>query len=244
MSIDLRQLLVGKQRQLSTEFEAARAALEHPGAKGDGAEMDWRTVVKEFLPERYEVSRAFVLDADGEPSEQLDVVIHDRHYCPLLFERGGHCYIPAESVYAVFDVKQEIKKGTIDEAAQKVQSVRRLRRTSVDIPHAGGTYDAIALEPILGGILAGVSSWTDPLGDRLEDALTEAPDKLDLGCTLLHGAFEAEWPADGETPNLVKSDPDVGLIFFLVRLFTRLRAMRTVPAIDLEEYARTLEQNA
>ena len=45
-------------------------------------------------------------------------------------------YIPAESVYAVFEVKQDVK-GYIDYAAQKVESVRRLKRTSIEMVASG-----------------------------------------------------------------------------------------------------------
>jgi hypothetical protein len=45
-------------------------------------------------------------------------------------------YIPAESVYAVFEVKQDVK-GNIDYAAQKVESVRRLKRTSIEMVASG-----------------------------------------------------------------------------------------------------------
>jgi hypothetical protein len=242
MSIDLRELLVAKQGQLSSSFEAARKALSHPVAKGDGSEMDWRKVIEDFLPQRYRVSRAFAVDADGQATDQLDIVIHDRQYCPLFFERGDHLYIPAESIYAVFEVKPELTKSTVGYASDKLGSVRKLRRTSIDIPHQGGTFSAPEPAPILGGILVGRSSWEDPLGDKLREALSEASERLDLGCTLAHGAFEVEW--NSEDPELVKSSVDVGLIFFLMRLFTRLRDMRTVPAIDLDEYAKTLIQGS
>jgi hypothetical protein len=60
--------------------------------------------LSEILPSRYQVSKGFVVDSDSMRSEQIDVIIHDRVFSPLLWEDGGYMYVPAESVYAVFEV--------------------------------------------------------------------------------------------------------------------------------------------
>jgi hypothetical protein len=113
----------------------------HPDAKGDVGEVNWHAVLDGrhdrggFLPGRYAVSSAFVLDADGETSDQIDLVIHDAHFCPLLFEHAGHRYVPSESVYAVVEVKPELNRDYVLYAAKKTASVRAIRRTSVPIIH-------------------------------------------------------------------------------------------------------------
>jgi len=57
---------------------------------------------------------------------------------------------------------------------------------------------------------------------------------LDLGCCLQHGSFE-------QTRTLRISSHDESLIFFVLRLRERLRAMAPAPAIDLMQHARTLQ---
>jgi len=104
VSIDLRQILRHHQEHLLAGLEKSRAIFENAEAKGDASEFEWLTVVGNFLPQRYQATAAFVLDSEGNHSDFIDVVIHDRHYCPLLFEQGGQKYIPAESVYAAFEV--------------------------------------------------------------------------------------------------------------------------------------------
>ena len=111
MPVDLRRLLVGRQEQLATDLRVTRELLEHPGAKGDASEFDWRSAIESFLPNRYRVSKAFIVDSEGEVSDQIDLVIHDRHYCPLFFEQAGQMFIPAESVYAVFDIQARTRSG-------------------------------------------------------------------------------------------------------------------------------------
>lgn len=126
--VDLRTLLLAKQEILSSHL-AASSAHWHPGAKGDVAEVNWQAALDGrhgrdgFLPGRYAVSSAYVIDSDGNRSEQIDLVIHDAHFCPLLFEQAGHRYIPAESVYAVFEIKPEISRDYVLYAGQKAASV-------------------------------------------------------------------------------------------------------------------------
>jgi hypothetical protein len=201
------------------------------------------TVIDDFLPNRYLCSSAFVLDSDGNVSEFIDVVIHDRHFCPLLFEQGGQKYIPAESVYAALETKQQIDKGNIEYAADKGASVRRLHRTNSPIRHAGGTYEPRPLFPIITGILATESNWSPPFGDSFHDAIAATAGentKLDIGCALRHGAFDIDWTSD-DPPKVTISTAESSLLFFLMHLFGRLQALGTVPAIDLTAYGRSLE---
>jgi hypothetical protein len=132
VAIDLQEILKHHQASLLADLDMARSVFANAEAKGDATEFEWLKVIDEFLPNRYLCSAAFVLDSNGDVSEFIDIVIHDRHFCPLLFEQGGQKYIPAESVYAVLETKQKIDKGNIEYAAGKGASVRRLHRTQPD----------------------------------------------------------------------------------------------------------------
>ena len=56
----------------------------------------------------------------------------------LPFDSG--LLIPAESVDAVVEVKQVLTRQHVRNAGLKIASVRRLKRTSVPVPFAGGCY--------------------------------------------------------------------------------------------------------
>jgi len=241
MTIDLRRLFLSLQSQLVATLEAGRKVISHPGAKGEAAELRWREMLADHLPSRYQVSKAFVIDAHGSLSDQIDVVVHDRQYSPLLFNQDGALYVPAESVYAVFEVKQELNREAVEYSGSKAASVRRLRRTSAAIPHAGGTFAPRPVFPILAGILCLDSSWNPPLGTALIDSLIDlaGENRLDLGCVARHGAFEISYP-DAEAPRIEQTTADNALIFFFLRLLHRLQQLGTVPAIDLKEYGRSL----
>jgi len=239
--VDLRNLFLHLQGQLEALLQSNRAVIGHPGAKGTATEEGWREMLGEYLPNRYCVSKAFVIDADGGQSDEIDLVIYDRQYSPFLFKQGGAVFIPAESVYAVFEVKQSLTGETVEYAIEKAASVRRLRRTSVSITHAGGSFTPRPPFPILAGLLALESEWKPPLGaplvERLEAGAPEG--RLDLLCALRHGSAEATYP-ERNGVHLDASAPDAALIFFFLRLLERLQGLGTVPAINLREYGKAL----
>ena len=136
----LPQLLAGLHDDIERRLATARKAFVHPGTKGDASESIWLQLFQTYLPQRYRAASAHVVDSKGTFSDQIDVVLFDRQYSPFIFHYEGQTIVPAESVYAVFEAKQTINAGQIDYAQQKVASVRRLYRTSLPIPHAGGTY--------------------------------------------------------------------------------------------------------
>src|SRR5207253_2035678 len=114
----------------------------HPVSSGDASEEVWLELLTKYLPKRYMADKAFVVDSNGVFSQQIDVLIFDRQYTPFIFEFKGEKIVPAEGVYAVFEAKQSINAAQVGYAQAKVASVRKLHRTSLPIPHAGGTYPA------------------------------------------------------------------------------------------------------
>lgn len=233
---DLGQTFMLRQEQLLATLGVGRSVGVHPVAVGDDTELNWKGMLESILPVRYRVGKGFAVDADGGRSEQVDLLVYDRHFSPVLLDVGEYVFVPAEAVYAVLEVRQELSKQTIVYAGGKVESVRRLRRTSAPVPYVEGEYKPKELHPILGGLLTMESAWTPPLGDPLGRALQEAPTTLDLGCALRHGSFEAL----AGTESLVKSASDSALIFFVLTLLKRLQSLASVPAIVYEEYSRAL----
>ena len=188
------QLLAGLHDDIEQRLHTARKSFGHPGTKGDASERVWLDLLETHPPQRYKAETAHVVDCKGAFSDQIDVVIFDRQYSPSIFRFEGSTIIPAESVYAVFEAKQAINADQVRYAQNKVGSVRRLYRTSLPIPHAGGTFDLKQLTPVLGGLLTFESDWSPPLGKALVAALEAGqPDtRLDLGCVAAHGVFSCD----------------------------------------------------
>ncbi len=175
----LGQLLENLHRDIQQRLEIARQSFAHPGVKGDASEEIWLTLLRTYLPARYEAINAHVVDSKGNFSDQIDIVIRDRQYSPFIFSYEKQLVVPAESVYAVFEAKQTVDATLSDYASSKAESVRKLHRTSLPIPHAGGTYPAKPLSPILAGIVSFQSEWSPSLGNTLITHLsTDDPSTL------------------------------------------------------------------
>lgn len=229
----LRDAFARVQTNLQGEMELASQSISHAATMGSVNEEHWVGIFRSYLPNRYDVATGIVIDSLGNRSDQIDVVVFDRHFTPTLLDQKSHRYIPAEAVYAMFECKPTIDKAYIEYAEKKAASVRRMHRTSVSIAHAGGVYQPKESFRILAGLLAPRTDWADGLGDSFRRNLgTECISKLDCGCALEHGSFDFH---DGE---LVVATEQGALMFFLFRLLSRLQSLGTVPAIDWAAYSR------
>ncbi len=232
----LSQLLAGLHDDIEQRLAIARKSFSHPGTKGNASERVWLELLQNYLPHRYQAATAHIVDSQGQFSDQIDVVIFDRQYSPFIFKFEGQVIVPAESVYAVFEAKQVINAGQVSYAQDKAQSVRRLTRTSLHIPHAGGIFPPKPLPYILAGLLTLDSDWSPALGQALLDALGGEPERrLDLGCVAAHGIFECD-----ATECFAFKPEGKPATAFLFELIARLQTSGTVPMIDIRAYAKWL----
>jgi len=233
----LSKLLANLHDDIEHRLAKVRESFGHSTTKGDASEHVWLEMLQTYLPKRYHAKKAHVVDSNGLFSQQIDVVIFDRQYSPFIFDYEGQIVVPAESVYAVFEAKQTINAGEVTYAQDKAASVRKLYRTSLPIPHAGGTYPPKPLAHILGGVLTFESDWTPALGEPLIDALGrgKADSRLDLGCVAAHGIFGCD-----ATECYAITPQGKPATAFLLELIARLQASATVPMIDVRAYARWL----
>lgn len=235
---NLKRVLATLHDDIQRRLESARASFGHPDAKGDSSERIWLELLQTYLPRRYEAKTAFVVDSLGKFSQQIDVVVFDRQYSPFIFHFEGQAVVPAESVYAVFESKQAITSTEVSYAKEKVASVRRLHRTSLPIPHAGGVYPAKPPGHIHGGLLTFESNWRPALGRSLLKALAggDSNGQLDIGCVAAHGYYFLNRPA--KTYEIVTGEKPATA--FLFKLISDLQFKATVPMIDIQAYAKWL----
>ena len=227
--IDLHKIFCRVQQQMLANL-AASEIFEHPTACGAATEQHWIDLFNRYLPQRYRATSAFIIDADGRRSRQIDIAVYDHFYSPLLFHHDSGPHIPAESVYAVFEVKQTLCAKWIADAGRKAASVRKLRRAAAPILPPKPPFR------ILAGILSLDAVWAGPFPDRVSALLRRLPpeESLDLGCTLRKGAFEHS------NSTLTFSNPEQSLIYFVLTLLEKLQKQGTAPPIDLKQYARHL----
>lgn len=238
-STKLHQLFRAHQDVLLAELGLS-SVHDHPDAKGDNSENSWRKMLSKYLPERYRVDKGFVIDHESSVSDQIDIIIYDRYYSPIVFNENGNLYIPAESVFAIVESKQELDKGHVEYARDKALSVRRLKRTSAPIRQMNNTVATkVDAKRVLAGIVTTRSDWSPPFGDAFQNAIDSAAtvSPIDFGCALNHGSFSVTY---GETssPEISTSSNESSLISFFVDLVARLQEMGNPPAINLRQYYR------
>ncbi|MEP0009201.1 MAG: DUF6602 domain-containing protein, partial [Balneola sp.] len=190
---------------------------------------------------------------------QLDLVIYDQHFTPFVFKQDGALYIPAEGVYAVFEVKPEINKGYIEYAGDKIASVRKLYRTSTNIIDRGRLFDPRPLTKIIGGLLAVKSSISnDTIEKHLKSLKSE--ETFDMGCAVATGSFYVQYDGkenpdvqdfnkriktyykDRKIEDIEFSSSKHSLVTFFLQLSRYLQqSIGTVAAIDLGAYAKSMK---
>ncbi len=238
----LNRLFKRVHQELCCKLELARESLDHPTSKGTESEDAWIKLFRDYLPRRYDVHRAFVIDSKDAVSDQMDIVVHDRQFSPFVLHADNGFHVPAESVYAVLEVRQAMNARNIEYAGNKIASVRRLHRTSMPIRHAGGEYPAKLPHHILGGLVTLDNDWSPPFGDSFREAIakTAYDGPIDIGCAAKHGMFEVKY-APNEAPAVAAERAEAALALFLLRFIARLQSVATVPCIDVLAYAANLQ---
>lgn len=264
-SIDLKQLFNGLQKQMSALLNTNREFIEHPGSKGDALENAWIEWLRKYLPNRYSVDKAIVIDHEGNTSQQMDVVIYDNWFTPFIFNQNGFYYIPAEGVYAVFEVKPDIQgnvrdKTYIEYAGEKIESVRMLKREAASFINGGIKHKPRPLTKIVGGILCSTNSFTHKNNDTITGHLKALHNlrSIDLGCIADYGSFYIDYNPNEE---IVIVGQDAYLQFYAKRKFNKIKfseanhsfvtffmqltrylqqAIGTIPAINLNAYLENI----
>ena len=227
-----------KQAQMEASFEA-NSAFSHSTTKGDATEDEWICWFKNFGA-KYKAEKAIIIDSEGNTSGQIDIVLYDAYYSPLIFENNGQKYIPVESVFAVFEVKQNLNADHIKYAQKKIESVRQLKVVSGDIYTLdGGCHRGKTPYEIIGGLLTYKSDWAiDNIINNLEKTLSDTKklNKINFICCLKAGTYDFTYQIEcssfmGENVELLtnittNSNGNNGVLisayFKLLRMLTKL----------------------
>lgn len=231
----LKEIYQEIQNQFVQKLQNSRGVFGHPGTKGEVSESEWIGLLTDYLPHRYKAGRAFVMDFEGNESDQIDLVVYDSHFTPRLYAQNGNQFIPAESVYAVFEVKQNLSREHIEYAKSKAESVRKLKRTTDAVIHAGGQFEARQPPEILAGILTYESDYSPAISLVAQKNIMEE-DKLrllNLGCIANSSSFYID---DGK----IITSENLPIAIFFMNLVRMLARMGSAPPIKYSEYLKSL----
>ena len=221
--INFRSLFTALDEEMELKLSNKIDQIYHPTAKGDESELNWIGLLREYLPERYRIDSGFVIDHNGNISDQIDIIIYDRHYTPLIFKGEKVIYIPIEGVYAIFEVKQNCNKRNCMYAVNKLKSVKNLDPKPTEFKQVNGLSKTEPFE-ILGGLLTKIGS------KKIFDDITTTSE-LTFVVILNYGV---------KIKTINKHDfeieKDLKLAFYLLKLTHRLRLLGTVSAMDTDIY--------
>lgn len=247
--INLNDLYVSMQDEMISRLNIGKIAIAHPGTKGDETESNWVEWFENYLPKRYKVDKGIIIDSNGKQSDQIDIIIYDTQYTYLVFRHDKTLLIPAESVYAVFEVKPNLNKANMEYASEKVKSVRELHRSSARIKHAGGEYDPKPLHEIIGGLLTTGCDWESPIASNVAKYINGGSrhERFDIVSSIKdstyivdNNTFEQNYNEEEKAP-IQFCDGEDSLVFLLLNLLKKLQNIGTVPAVDFSEYAKNIE---
>lgn len=227
--INIENLFSALDEEMHQKLSSKIDEIYHPTAKGTETELNWIGLLRNYLPVRYSIDSGFVVDHEGNISEQIDIIIYDRHFTPFIFRGENVVYIPAEGIYAVFEVRPKLSKANYDYAVKKLNSVKGLKRTSASFVHILGK-DKKDLFDVIGGILTkenGSQSVYENLKIGSELAIVLC---LNCGIKVIGGK------------TIIAQDKKPILAFFLLKLIEKLRLLGSVPALEVDKYLGFIEK--
>lgn len=221
--ISLKSVFSNIQRIMKVLLEVNQDSIKHPVEKGTAAEVCWKNFLRQYLPQQYAVDSAIIINAMGEMSEQIDIVIYDALHTPYILNQDNFKYIPIECVYAIFEVKQVLNRSTIEYACNKYKSVKQLG--DVDITR---------------GILCSKTGLKN--NEKIKEVVTKGD--LQLGCAI-DKFFE------NNNGDCLVYDKETNLMSFIFILMKHLRSIEENEEnrepnfkkreIDFDEYLRNTD---
>jgi hypothetical protein len=101
------------------------------GEDGRYKEIIFANVLQRALPNIAKVGTGFVIGKNNEVTRQIDIIVYDRRY-PMFFQKDNFIIAPAESVFAIIEVKTRAESDNIIKAIQNALYNGRIIEDSVD----------------------------------------------------------------------------------------------------------------
>lgn len=115
--------------KMTTEVSIIKE-FNHNGEKGREAEGILKNFFKEMLPKKVSTGTGFALSNAGKYTNQIDIMLYDRHHTPPIFQGYENTVINIDSVFATIETKLTYyNKASIVATAQK--SANKIKRMAL-----------------------------------------------------------------------------------------------------------------
>jgi hypothetical protein len=113
-----------KITSLKKEFEVNQD-IEHQGVKGSFNEIELASLIKDVIPQRYQVTKGIIENSKGEQSHETDILIYDNEILPL-YMKNDLTFVPVEAVKYNFEVKSTLNATEVKTTIEKFRKFREI----------------------------------------------------------------------------------------------------------------------
>lgn len=122
----LRQFFEASSESMKLYFKQVTSQIEHHGEKGSAREEKIKELLEKYLPRKYSLTNGTVINAKDKQSKQVDIIIHDNLFTPILEDFQSSKVIPIESLYGMIEVKSTLSKVELNKCIKNIKSVKEL----------------------------------------------------------------------------------------------------------------------
>lgn len=117
-----------KQARKRLAIDANRAeAFQHRGLRGDERALALADFLSDRLPDAFAVGSGEAIDFADNRIGELDIIIYDRLSAAPIQDSGSTVLVPAETIYAVIEVKSVLSKAETEKCLNAAKKIRALR---------------------------------------------------------------------------------------------------------------------
>lgn len=124
----LERLMRAWARRMWAQFEDIQR--QHRWESGRRREDDVREFLEAFLPQRLAIGTGEIVAVDGQVSPQIDLIVYDWLYTPLLDRSPSSVVVPVEGVYGVIEVSSRLDRTKLQADVEKIRAVKRMTKTA------------------------------------------------------------------------------------------------------------------
>ena len=109
----------------------------HGTTIGGFREDIWREMFEQIIPRKFVIEQSvFIIDSEGNVSNEVDLAIFDETYTPYIFRYGRLKFLPIEAVAVVVECKSTSLKPTI--LKEWGESIEKLKTSSLSYVRIAG----------------------------------------------------------------------------------------------------------
>jgi len=179
MDINIKDLLASAGKKLKSDFEYLKETNPHYAERGAEAQEILIKFLNIHLPKRYAASSGIIIDNQNYVSPQIDVIVYDSVNSPVYRKDERVMILPSDNVAAAIEVKSNLSKKELADAAEKIKKAKNLNKTPITNVDQEVTKGGLTITQSLGVVFAYTSSTSL---ETLSENLVEINKDIDAYC--------------------------------------------------------------